>query len=73
MPAVVSTGKETPGIVAFKINAVESGHLAEFHLKIKVKETASKDEELRCKVEIINNQLNLKETFSSGMSLVQAQ
>lgn len=65
--------KETPGVVVFKINAVESGHLAEFHLKIKVKETASKDEELRCKVEIINNQLNLKETFSSGMSLVQAQ
>jgi len=62
---------EAPGTVAFKVKTLESGGMAEFHLKVKVKETAAKNEELRCKVEVINNQLNLKELFNSGVAVVQ--
>lgn len=63
--------KEAPGVVALKINKLESGNMAEFNLKVKVKEAAAKNEELRCKAEVINNQLNLKETFNSGVTVVQ--
>jgi hypothetical protein len=63
--------KETPGVVAFKVATMESGQMAEYHLKVKVKETVARNEELRCKVEVINHQLNLKEMFNSGVVIVK--
>lgn len=63
--------KEAPAIATFAIKTLESGRMTEFYLNVRVKESASTKDELRCKVEVINNQLNLKETFNSGAANVQ--
>lgn len=63
--------KESADVVTFKINTVESGRMAEFHLNVKVKDSATRNDQLRCKVEVINNQLKLKDTFSSSVAIVQ--
>ncbi|MBL0224812.1 MAG: outer membrane protein assembly factor BamD [Geobacteraceae bacterium] len=55
----------------FRVERLDFGTLSEFMLDVKVREDSRLGEELRSKVEIVNDQLKTKETFTSSVAVVQ--
>lgn len=64
--------QEQNGTLVFKVDRIETGKLAEISLDVNVSENSRIGQELRGKVEVVNNQLQRKETFAAGASVVQA-
>lgn len=65
--------QESAGIITFKVDTLETGRLAEFSLNVKVRENAEDKQELRCQVEVINSQLQTKDTYNSSAAVVQGK
>lgn len=63
--------QESAGIVTFRVAELESGRLAEFNVNVNVRETATEKQELRLQVEVINGQLQLKDSFASSAAVVR--
>lgn len=63
--------QESAGIITFRVAELESGRLAEFNMNVNVRETAAENQELRLQVEVINGQLQLKESFASSAAVVR--
>jgi len=63
---------EAPGKVVFNVENLGTGKLAEYIMDVKIREGSSFGQELRCKVEVINNQLQTKEVFTSTAAVIQA-
>jgi uncharacterized repeat protein (TIGR01451 family) len=66
----VAFAQEPNGVLIFKVDTVESGRLAEINLDVKVLESSVAGQELRGKIDVINGNLQKKETFSSTASMV---
>ncbi|MBT1071233.1 DUF11 domain-containing protein [Pelotalea chapellei] len=62
--------KESPGVFSFKIDVLETGRVEEFTLTARVKEDIEDKQELRCRIEVTNRQLQLKEVFNSAAAVV---
>jgi len=65
--------KEQNGALVFKVDRIETGKLAEISLDVKVRETSRIGQELRGQVEVLNGQLQRKDTFTASASMVQTK
>lgn len=63
--------REATGGVIFSLDKLESGRLSEFTMDVKVREDSLIGQELLSKVEVLQNQLQLKEIFTSAAAVVQ--
>ncbi|MGD0585922.1 MAG: outer membrane protein assembly factor BamD [Oryzomonas sp.] len=78
-PQLVFMDKENPQFhrdgadtLSFRIDNLETGKMAEYYLNLKVRDDSSIGQELRCRVEVQNGQLQRTETFTSSAATVQA-
>jgi len=58
--------------LSFTIDSLETGRMAEFYLNLKVRDDCRIGQEVRCRVEVINGQLQRTETFASSVATVEA-
>jgi uncharacterized repeat protein (TIGR01451 family) len=65
--------QEAAGDIIFNVDALDTGNLAEFTMNVKVREDCPIGQELHSKVEVVHNQLQTKETFTSVAVVVQAK
>jgi len=65
--------REAAGSIIFKVDALNTGKLAEFTMYVKVREDCPVGQELRSKIEVVNNQLQTEEIFTSAAAVVQTQ
>lgn len=65
--------READGSVVFTLPSLEMGRLAEFNLNVKVRDNATEKQELRMRVEVANNQLHQKDSFTSSPAVVQGK
>lgn len=65
--------RDAAGAAIFRVEALNTGKIAEFTLDVKVREDSPNGQELRSRVEVIHDQLQMKETFSATTVVVQAQ
>jgi uncharacterized repeat protein (TIGR01451 family) len=63
--------RETTGAVAFRVEKLETGKLAEFTMDVKIRQDSLTGQELRSKVEVVHDQLQTKEIFTSVAAVVQ--
>jgi uncharacterized repeat protein (TIGR01451 family) len=63
--------RETAGAVSFRLEKLATGTLSEFILDVKVREDALSGQELRSRVEVVNDQLQTKGFFTSTAVVVQ--
>jgi uncharacterized repeat protein (TIGR01451 family) len=63
--------REPAGTVSFRVDKLATGTLSEFILDVKVREDSLDAQELRCRVEVANDQLQIKELFTSTALVVQ--
>jgi hypothetical protein len=68
-PQFHRNGTDAP---SFRIDDLETGKMAEYYLNLRVREDSLVGQELRCRVEVSNGQLQLTETFTSSVATVQA-
>lgn len=61
---------ESNGTLVFKIGQVDIGRLAEINLEVKIRDNSSIGQELRGQVEVINGDLQRKDIFTAGASVV---
>jgi uncharacterized repeat protein (TIGR01451 family) len=62
--------REAAGRIIFKVDILETGKLAEFNIDVKVRENSLIGQELHSKIEVVNNQLQTKELFTSAPVMV---
>jgi uncharacterized repeat protein (TIGR01451 family) len=60
-----------PDSVNFRVERLDFGTLSEFMLDVKVKEDSQPGQELRSRVEVVNDQLRTKEIFTSSVAVIQ--
>ncbi len=65
--------READRVVTFTVPALEMGRLAEFSLNATVRDNVAEKQELRLQIEVVNNALQLKDTFTSSAAVVQAK
>ena len=65
--------QEQKGTLVFRVDRIESGKLAEINMDVKVRENSRIGQELRGRVEVVNGQLQRKDTFTAGVSVVEAK
>lgn len=65
--------QEPDGTLAFKIDQVDIGKLAEINLDVKVRDDSAVGQELRGHVEVVNGTLQRKDIFTASASVVQAK
>jgi len=58
--------------LSFTIGSLETGKMAEYHLNLKVRDDSAVGQEVRCRLEVANGQLQRTETFTSSAATVQA-
>ncbi len=63
--------RDSDGSLRFKLAKVESGAVSDIRFKAKVRDSAPKNESLRCKAEITDSSSNIPETFNSAAVVVQ--
>lgn len=68
-----SGNRETGGALLFTVDTLDPGKLAEFTMDVKVREDSPIGQELRSKVEVVNNQLQITEIFTSAAVSVQTE
>jgi hypothetical protein len=68
-----SGNRESGGTLLFKVDTLDTGKLAEFTMEVKVREDCPIGQELRSKVEVVNNQMQTKDIFTSAIVVVQAE
>jgi hypothetical protein len=78
-PQLVFMDKENPQFhrdgaenLSFRIDNLETGKMAEYYLNLRVSDDSRIGQELRCRVEVQNGQLQRTETFTSYAATVQA-
>lgn len=71
--AVGADYRQAAGIVTFRLDALETGRLAELGISATVRENVAEKQELRIQVEVINGQLQRKDIFTSSPAVVQAK
>jgi hypothetical protein len=78
-PQLVFMDKENPQFhrdgadtTSFRIDNLETGKMAEYYLNLKVRDDSRIGQEVRCRVEVSNGQLQRTETFTSSVATVQA-
>jgi len=64
--------RESGDTLSFRIDALETGKMAEYYLNLKVRTNSRIGQEVRCRVEVSNGQLQRTETFASSAATVQA-
>jgi len=64
--------REGADTLSFRIDNLETGKMAEYYLNLKVRSDSRAGQELRCRVEVANGQLQRTETFASSVATVQA-
>jgi uncharacterized repeat protein (TIGR01451 family) len=62
--------REAADRIVFKVDLLETGKLAEFNMDVKVSENSLIGQELRSRIEVVNNQLQTKELFTSAPVVV---
>jgi len=65
--------RDAAGGIIFRVDALNTGKLAEFTMDVKVRADSPIGQDLRSKVEVVINQLQIKEIFTSAAVLVQAE
>lgn len=65
--------RQAAGIVTFRVDALETGRLAELNITAAVRENVAEKQELRIQVEVINGQLQRKDIFTSSPAVVQTK
>jgi Domain of unknown function DUF11/Outer membrane lipoprotein len=65
--------RETTGGIIFRVDTLNTGKLIEFAMDVKVREDCLVGQELRSKVEVVHNQLQIRENFTSAVAVVQAE
>lgn len=65
--------RQAAGIVTFRVDALETGRLAELNITAAVRENVAEKQDLRIQVEVINGQLQRKDIFTSSPAVVQAR
>jgi uncharacterized repeat protein (TIGR01451 family) len=65
--------READGVVVFSLPSLEMGRLSEFNLNVKVRDTAAEKQELRVQIEVVNDTLQFKNTFTSSAAVVQGK
>ncbi|GFE62697.1 outer membrane protein assembly factor BamD [Geobacter sp. AOG2] len=64
--------REGTDTLSFRIDALETGRMAEYHLNLRVRGDSRNGQEVRCRIEVANGQLQRTETFASSVATVQA-
>jgi hypothetical protein len=64
--------REAAGTIAFRVDALQTGRLVEFTLDVKAREDSGIGQELRSRVEVVDNQLLTKELFTTAAALVES-
>lgn len=64
--------REGTNTLSFRIDALETGAMAEYYLNLRVRGDSRIGQEVRCRVEVTNGQLQRTETFASSAATVQA-
>ena len=64
---------EGAGVIAFRIDTLESGHMTEYVMNLKVRENSRIGQELRSQIEIINGVLQRKDIFTASTATVRAK
>ncbi|NTV49489.1 MAG: DUF11 domain-containing protein [Geobacteraceae bacterium] len=62
--------QEANGTIVFKVDQIEMGKLVEFDMEVKVREDSEVGQELRGRLEIVNNSLQRKDIFTARASTV---
>lgn len=62
--------REAADRIIFKVDELENGKLAEFTMDVKVREDSLIGQELRSRIEVVNNQLQTKDIFTSAAAVV---
>jgi len=65
--------KETAEVAIFRVPVLETGSMVEFNVNVKVKGDAIARQELRLRLEVINGQLQRKDTFTSKAAVVKVR
>ena len=65
--------RQAAGIVTFRVDALETGHLKELRISATVRESVVEKQEMRLQVEVINGQLQRKEIFTSSPAVVHTK
>jgi uncharacterized repeat protein (TIGR01451 family) len=63
--------REGADTLSFRIDNLETGKMAEYNLNLKVRGDSRVGQEVRCRVEVSNGQLQRTETFASSAAVVQ--
>jgi Domain of unknown function DUF11/Outer membrane lipoprotein len=63
--------REASGAIAFRVDALQTGKLVEFTLDVQLREDSLIGQELRSRVEVVDNQLQTKEVFTSAAAMVE--
>jgi hypothetical protein len=63
--------RDDAGAVIFRLDVLNAGKLAEFTVDVKVREDSLSGQELRSRVEVINDQLQTRDFFTSAGAMIQ--
>ncbi|QEM67364.1 outer membrane protein assembly factor BamD [Geobacter sp. FeAm09] len=64
--------REAADTLSFRIDPLETGKMTEYYLNLKVRGDSAIGQEVRCRVEVFNGQLQRRDTFASSSATVQA-
>ena len=65
--------QEQNGTLVFRVERIETGKMMDITLDVKVNEKSRIGQELRGQVEVVNNRLQRRDSFTSSASVVQAK
>jgi len=65
--------RESKGGIIFRVDTLNTGKLVDFTMEVKIRDDCLIGQELRSKVEVVHDQLQIKEIFTSAAAVVQAE
>lgn len=63
--------QDTPGVISFTVDSLETGRLVEFGIDVRVREDCNTGQELRSRIEVVNAQQKTRETYTSAAVVVE--